>query len=155
MKKVLSIVLSMMLVCTMFACAAETTEEAATIPAFEVTVVTADGEVTITEATIADLEVVNKDVVKSSKSGETTNNWTGVNLMDALAEVGVESFTTLSVEASDGYAADYDLEMAEATLIAYLMDGEELGEDGPVNTVIDGGSASAWMKNFTKVTVVE
>ncbi len=154
MKKLAALVLSLMLVLSMLGCGSESgSTEGASIPEFTVTVVTADGEVAITNETIADLEVKNADILKTSQKGDSTSNWTGVSLVEALEAVGVTEFAGLSVEASDGYAADYTVEMAEAAWIAYECDGEELGEDGPVQTVIEGESGSNWMKNLTVITV--
>ena len=130
----------------------EATEEVA-IPEFSVKVVTADGEKEITQETIADLAVQNADITKMSKKGEKVNNWTGVLLSEALAAVEVTEFEGLTVEASDGYTADYTKEMADAAWIAYECDGELLGDHGPVQTVLDGESGNTWMKNLTVITV--
>ncbi len=155
MKKLVVLVLSMMLVLAMVGCTSEKQEDdsAVAIPEFEVTVVTADGEVAITNETIADLEVKNADILKTSQKGDSTSNWTGVSLVDALDAVGVTEFTSLSIEASDGYAVEYTVDMANAAWIAYACDGAELGEDGPVQTVVDGESGNNWMKNLTVITV--
>ncbi len=152
MKKLAGLLLSMMLVLSMVGCAEEK-KEVVVIPEFEVVVVTADADISITNETIADLDVKNADILKTSKKGDSTNNWTGVSLVEVLEKVGVTDFTTLTVEASDGYSADYTVDMANAAWIAYACDGEGLGEDGPVQTVIDGESGNTWMKNLTVITV--
>ena len=133
---------------------AEEADAAVEIPAFEVKVVTADGEQMLTNESIAGLEIVNKDIVKQAKSGEKTSNWTGVSFLDALATVGVTEFETITIEATDGYAVDYTADIAEIALLTYERDGVALGEeDGPTNTVVEGQKANLWMKNIAVITV--
>lgn len=133
---------------------AEEAEAAVEIPAFEVKVVTADGEQMLTNESIAGLEIVNKDIVKQAKNGEKTSNWTGVSFLEALATVGVTEFETITIEATDGYAVDYTADIAEIALLTYERDGVALGEeDGPTNTVVEGQKANLWMKNIAVITV--
>ncbi len=157
MKKFRMAALAAMLVVSLMGCGAkeESKEEKkeVAIPEFSVEVVTADETTTITNETIADLTVVNKDLVKKAKQGDKTNNWSGVSLMDALKEVGVTEAVALTIEATDGYAVDYTAEITEKALLTFEKDGEALGEDGPTNTVVEGEAANLWMKNVAKITV--
>lgn len=128
-------------------------ENAVSIPAFELVVVTEEAEVVVDESMIEGLAITEAELLKTSQKGDTTSTWTGCDLMEVLSIAGVTEFTTLSVEASDGYAQEYTYDMAQKTMLAFYENGELLGEDGPLNTVIEGESGSIWMKNLTKIIV--
>ncbi|KKH59837.1 hypothetical protein DU75_07725 [Methanosarcina mazei] len=73
-----------------------------------------------------------------------------------LESAGVEDFTTVAVEAADGYSKEYtpDLVNTDKTILGTTVDGQKLGsEDGPVQLVIDGQSANMWIKNVAKIKV--
>ncbi|MFI3175228.1 MAG: molybdopterin-dependent oxidoreductase [Bacillota bacterium] len=133
--------------------AEEVATEGAELPTFSVGVVTADGEMELTEESFAGLDVVEKEVLKTSQKGDETNTWTGVDFMSALATLGITEFETVSVEATDGYAQEYTMEIAGKAMLAYAKDGAGLGEDGPINTVVDGESGNMWMKNLSKIVI--
>lgn len=153
-KNLLTLTLAVLMIVGVTACASLAEDEKkGLVPEFSVTVVTADGEKTLTDETIVDVAVVEKELVKSTKKGEYTNTWTGVALNDALKALDITEFTKLTVEASDGYSQEYTSEMVDSAILAYRCDGELLGEDGPVETVIDGQSGNLWMKNLVKITV--
>ena len=153
MRKFKMAALAAVLVVSLMGCGTKEEKPEVAIPEFSVEVVTAEETTTITNETIEDLTIVNKDIVKKAKKGDKTNNWSGVSLVEALKEVGVTDAAELTIEATDGYAVDYTAEITEKALLTFERDGEPLGEDGPTNTVVEGESAKMWMKNIAKITV--
>jgi len=59
---------------------------------------------------------------------------------------------------SDGYSKEFDRETIDdsGTILGLRLDGEELDEeDGPVQLVISSESAGSWIKNVTKIVIIE
>ncbi len=152
MKKI-ALLLTMVMSLSLVACGAEKETAEVAVPEFSITVVTVDGEQTLDQSMVADLAVSEAEILKTSKKGDTTSTWTGFDFTDALDLVGVTEYTTITVEATDGYAQEYTADVADAAMLVYLENGELLGEDGPLNTVIEGQSGNMWMKNLAKVIV--
>lgn len=97
-----------------------------------------------------------KATMKKKDGSEVEQSWTGVLLSKVLESAGVEDFTTVAVEAADGYSKEYtpDLVNTDKTILGTTVDGQKLGsEDGPVQLVIDGQSANMWIKNVAKIKV--
>lgn len=134
-------------------CTTGTADTQGAIPDFSLIIVTSQGETTIDQATVSSLAVLEEEVVLASSNGESTSTWAGFTLVDVLALAGVTEFTTLSIEASDGYAQQYSYDIAAKALVTYLENGEALGDNGPLNTVVPGEFGNLWMKNLAKITV--
>jgi DMSO/TMAO reductase YedYZ molybdopterin-dependent catalytic subunit len=114
------------------------------------------------------VEFTNEDALKigpvevtiAEKDKDTTKEaelWTGVLLKDILEYAGVTEFSVVSVEASDGYAREYepDLVNSEGTALGWSRNGELLGEeDGFVKLVVDGKGKNWQIKQVAKIVVI-
>jgi DMSO/TMAO reductase YedYZ molybdopterin-dependent catalytic subunit len=100
------------------------------------------------------------EVTIAEKDKDTTKEaelWTGVLLKDILEYVGVKEFSVVSVEASDGYAREYepDIVNSEGTALGWSRNGELLGEeDGFVKLVVDGKGKNWQIKQVAKIVVI-
>ncbi|NLZ93979.1 MAG: molybdopterin-dependent oxidoreductase [Firmicutes bacterium] len=116
-----------------------------------------DEPITFTDLDAAKLTQKDVEAVKTKKDGtEIKENWQGVSLKDVLDAVGAIDYQGVTVEAADGYAKDYTLEIInrEETILGLVRDGEELGEeDGPVQMVPAGESGNMYIKNLAKIIV--
>ncbi len=100
--------------------------------------------------TSIDAEKVGMVAIKATmkkKDGTTKEQeWEGISLKEALKYLGVEEFSTVVVEASDGYSKEYTPELVniEGTILGLKVDGNEIDEeDGPLQLVVDG-KGSNW-----------
>jgi DMSO/TMAO reductase YedYZ molybdopterin-dependent catalytic subunit len=114
------------------------------------------------------IEFTNEDALKigpvevtiAEKDKDTTKEeeqWTGVLLKDILEYAGVTEFSVVSVEASDGYAKEYepDIVNSEGTALGWSRNGELLGEeDGFVKLVVDGKGKNWQIKKVAKIVVI-
>jgi DMSO/TMAO reductase YedYZ molybdopterin-dependent catalytic subunit len=151
MKKINLILTAVIILFCLTACSQTTVEDK--LPDFKVEVT---GAVTyqITNSDCSDLKTVEREILLKSKKGEETNKWKGVLLKDVLTKAGVKEFKSIKVEASDGYSKEYTSDLVdENAIFAFFKDGKALGEDGPVEVVIDGQSGNVWVKNVSKITV--
>lgn len=126
------------------------------IPEFSVEIIGAEADV-FTNVEAADFEIVEFEAVKTKKDGtEETNVFKGIALKDVLAFAGVTEYTSVTVEASDGYGQDYTPEIVEGeTILAFYQDGELLSKAGPIQLVPKGQSGNMWIKQFCKITINE
>ncbi len=134
----------------------EENEEASAVemPEFSIEIVGAEKD-TFTKADAADFEIVEFDALKTSKSGESKEqHFKGMRLKDMLDYAGAADYTSVKVEAPDGYTQEYTKEMVEAnTILCYERDGELLGNSGPIMIVLKEQTSNFWMKNFNKITI--
>lgn len=92
---------------------------------------------------------------EKEKDGEVTpEDWTGYPLVDILEWLHVESYSSLTVVASDGYsveipAADID----DETIIAITKNGQALDSDNVVQLVQNTQFATTWVKGLAKIIV--
>lgn len=124
------------------------------IPEFTIEIVGGDVEA-FTNADAANFDLVEFDAVKTSKDGsEETNHWVGVALKDVLAFAGVTEYTSLTVEAADGYAQEYTADIVEGdTILGFFRDGELLKNSGPIQLVAKDQPSNMWVKQFSKLTI--
>lgn len=177
MKRVLTILMVVVLMFSLAACGGNDVEEpdaepqeseavepedsegdgetsAVEMPEFTIEIVGAEKD-TFTNADAADFEIVEFDALKTSKSGESKEqHFKGMRLKDMLDFAGVTEYTSVTVEAPDGYTQEYTKEMVEAnTILCYERDGELLNNSGPIMTVLKEQTSNFWMKNFSKITI--
>ncbi len=128
--------------------------ESVELPEFSIAIEGA--EVTaFTNADATDFELVEIEAVQTKKDGsEETNLWTGIALKDVLAFAGVSEYTSLTIEASDGYAQEYTPDIAEGeTILALYKNGELIGDTGSVQLVPKGQPGNMWIKELSKITI--
>ncbi len=151
MKRISTILTAVLILFCLTACSQATKEEK--LPDFKVEVT---GAVTyqLTNDDCSDLKIVEKEILLKSKKGEETNKWKGILLKDVLDKAGVKDFKSIKVEANDGYSKEYTADLInDKAIFALFKDGETLGENGPVEVVIDGQSGNNWVKCVSKITV--
>ena len=152
-RKLLAAVLMIIMVAAMLiACAPkEETSWAITIEGAE--------KAEFTSADYAKLSKVSVDTVLSTKDGTTKEQtWEGVTLKDVIEYIGAGDYTSVTMEASDGYAQDYTVELVEdsMTVLGTKVNGEILGEeDGYIQSVAGSQPGNMWIKMLTKITVNE
>jgi DMSO/TMAO reductase YedYZ molybdopterin-dependent catalytic subunit len=106
------------------------------------------------------LEIGPVEVAIAEKDKDTTKEeelWTGVLLKDILEFAGATEYSVVSVEASDGYAREYepDLVNSEGTALGWSCNGELLGEeDGFVKLVVDGKGKNWQIKQVARIVVI-
>ncbi|RBP59673.1 molybdopterin-dependent oxidoreductase-like protein [Alkalibaculum bacchi] len=127
-------------------------------PTFTIAIEAGEESIEITEKNIGEIKEINLTAMIISKKGEETNEYTGMLLKDVLAYANVGEYTSLELEAIDGYVVEYTKEMAESdgTILAYIVDGEVLGEEaGPIQSLIDGDPAKNSVKQLAKIRVIK
>ncbi len=156
-KKLLTAVLiTMMVVSALAACAPAPaqTEQAA----WSVEVKGAEKDA-FTSADYAKLDPVTIDTVLKTKDGTQADEaWQGVLLKDVLNELGVKDYTSITLEASDGYAKDYtpDIVNDDQTILGTVVNGKALTqEDGYVCAVPASQPGNMRVKLLVKITVNE
>ncbi len=115
-----------------------------------------EGVEEFTNIDAAKLEMIEIDVVHKRKDVETPQSWTGILLRDVMEHLGVADFSTVIVEAGDGFAAEYTPEIVNAddSILGFLLDGEELDEESaPARTVIGTRGPRYWVRNVAKIVV--
>lgn len=129
----------------------------AAIGDWTVAIVGVDGITEIKSSDAAKLEPVTLEATIKNKKGETkTNEYTGVKLKDILDSIGVKEFQSITIEAGDGFTSEYDKTLAvnDDTILAWAKDGEALGENsGPVQMVPVQGTGNQFVKNTTKIII--
>lgn len=118
----------------------------------------ADKEV-FTSEDYAKLNQVTINTVLKTKDGtKTEETWQGVLLKDVLEESGVDSYASVTLEASDGYAKDYtpDIVNDDQTILGTVVNGKALTqEDGYVCAVPASQPGNMRVKFLAKITVNE
>lgn len=156
-KQIVILWVIILLVVVSAGCGAKPTANAAEIPAFSIAIEGVDGITAFTEKDAAKLTITELDTAVTNKKGETTTaKYTGVLLKDLLGAIGVTELSTLKLEASDGYASEYDstLAFADDVIVGWLKDGEPL-EGGAINILPANGSGNQQVKSAVKLTVVK
>ncbi len=158
MRKVISMLLLITLVVSLAGCAPQQT--ALQEPAWVITIDGVEGD--SVEFTDLDVEKVGTvditAVLQKSDGSETEQQWVGVALKQVLEYAGAGEFSTVVVEARDGYSREYTPEMVErdGTILGLKVDGKELeGDAAPVQLVVQGESAKWWIKNVVRIEVVK
>jgi len=125
----------------------------AKVAAFTITIDGVEGKTQLTQADVASLPVVEKTIKMTKKDGsETGGVFKGYALKDVLGALGVTEYTSINMEAADGYAKSYDKVTVEAedSLLTTSLDGKEL-----VSVVAGSMGSSAWIKDITKMSVIK
>jgi DMSO/TMAO reductase YedYZ molybdopterin-dependent catalytic subunit len=102
--------------------------------------------------------VVLDEVVKTTRSGDSTHSYEGVLLSDLFALAGVDSAAeTLTATASDGYSASIPLaDLGSDAMVALKDDGEWLAEadpESPIELVVPGLPANQWISMLVSLTL--
>ena len=124
-----------------------------------VVTIEADGETfEFSDLDAADMTAVDVETNRTTRDGDPLDQiWTGVALKDVLEAKGVTEYNSAIVEASDGYSQEYSLEVInrDKTIIAWLLDGEEMSEDdgGPVQMIPKGETSNMFIKNLEKIII--
>ncbi|WZL72378.1 molybdopterin-dependent oxidoreductase [Clostridiaceae bacterium 35-E11] len=95
-------------------------------------------------------------ILKKKDGSETEQNWKGYALKEVLGAYGVKEFSTVVVEAEDGYAKEYTPELvnSEGTILGTVLDGKPLDKaDNKVQLVVKDASGNMWIKNVAKIIV--
>ena len=103
--------------------------------------------------------MVTIEATKEKEDGSKINeSWEGMLVSEVLKAAGFDEYTTVAVEASDGYAKEFDKATIDdsGTIFGLKLDGEDIEEeDGPMQLVASSMSGSFWIKNVAKVIIVE
>lgn len=150
-KTIVFLVLIALLVVMLFTACGEKIE-----PEWSVEVSGAENAV-FTSADYKALEKVEIEAVLKQKDGsETSQKWTGVLFSDLVDAIGAGEYTSVTIEAGDGYAKDYtpDIIDDEMTILGTVLDGEELGEDdGFVQAVAGNQPGNMWIRDVVRIKV--
>jgi len=148
------LVVLMVIALLLTGCAAPMPEE--TPKVWHLTVVGGAGS---KEFSLEDIKALpSKEVQFESKETGTLNTYKGVVLAHLLDAAGVNtsSFQSIDVEASDGFLATFDRELAlaEDVVLVYEMDGGPLpSEMGRVRVLAPGQATKFQVKFVTRITV--
>ncbi len=116
-------------------------------------------ELTVEYAELASMDTVFlEDVLKVTKSGESTHSFEGVLLSELFDLAGVDpAAQTMTATASDGYSAEISLaDLGSEAMVALKVDGEWLAEtdpESPIQLVVPGLPASQWISMLTSITL--
>ena len=156
MKKNIFVILVLVLAALMLAACAQDNAKPDTSAEWTIAVEGAEKDA-FTSVDYAALDMVKVDAVLKTKDGSETNqSWEGVLLKDVLAALGVKDYSSVTMEASDGYAKDYTPDMVndQNTILGTVLDGESLGEqDGFVQAVAGSHPGNMWIKSLVKIKV--
>jgi DMSO/TMAO reductase YedYZ molybdopterin-dependent catalytic subunit len=118
-----------------------------------------DTESTFQFADLAKMDLVTlEDVVKQTRSGESTHSFEGVLLSSLLESAGADSAAEgITATAADGYAATFAMtDLPADAMVALKMDGEWMAEadpESPVELVLPGLPANQWVSQLVSITV--
>jgi hypothetical protein len=157
LNRTLAFVVALLLAVASFAaCSAQPTANNAAAPEWKITIAGAD-KAEFTSVDYDKLTKVTIDAVQKKKDGsEQQQKWEGVLLKDVLNSLGITSYTSITLSASDDYSKDYTPEIANdpKTIIGTVMNGKALGKDGGfVEAVAASQAGNMWIKNLAKITV--
>jgi len=169
MKKTLLSILAMVLLMSLIGCTpsdlsgapepdpAPVTAQPSAEPDWIITVLGLAEQVTISSE---DVDTIGIDTVtiamKDKDSTGPEEEWSGLQLVKVLEYLGVDTYTTVAVEAADGYSREYTPDIAEneGTLLGLKINGEALDDTrGPVQLVVDGKGSNWWIKQVVKLTI--
>lgn len=108
-----------------------------------------------TQDDAVDLEYVTKDVQKTTKDGTMKDHqYSGYQVDALLKAAGITDYSSVTVEAADGYAGEITAEQAQldTTLFGLAKTDEELTTDEIPTLVVDGEGSNIWVKGIVKVT---
>ena len=115
--------------------------------------------VEFTNVDASGIEMVAIEAVKEKKDGsKTEQSWEGIPVSEVLKAAGFNDYTTVAVEAADGYSKEFDRAAIDdsGTIFGLKLDGEDIDEeDGPMQLVASSMSGSFWIKNVAKVIIIK
>ncbi|MFZ5969093.1 MAG: molybdopterin-dependent oxidoreductase [Bacillota bacterium] len=161
MKRGIQIIgICLMLIFVMAACSSPAVKQQEAQPTWKIAIqLTGDKTIEFTDLNVAAIGTADIKATLKKKDGTAKEQqWTGVALSKVLEHVGVKSYSTVVVEAADGYNKEYtpDLVDSPGTVLAVAADGTPLdAESGPVQLVVDGKGGNWWIKQVAKITVNE
>lgn len=100
------------------------------------------------------------EIAAAEKDGDDLKDehiWTGILLFDFLDYIGVEEFSVISIEASDGYTVELEPGRIDetGTGFGWMVDGEVLDEErGPLQFVNHNRGPKHWVKQVANVTII-
>jgi len=163
---VLALMLSLVLVFS--GCSAQKAEESSTpapadtaksdVPTCKLEVINGSSTVTLTEKELSAIESVTLKATQTKKDGTSVEyEYVGLPLAKVLEAAGVSEFKSVTATADDAYASEYTPEMvkAEGSIVAYMRDGEVLGDSGPLMTMLRDETSSTWCKKLVKLSVTQ
>lgn len=113
--------------------------------------------VELTNLDMDEVGTVDIEATMRKKDGtEEENKWSGMPLKEVLEFAKISEYSTVEIEAEDGFSVVYDKEIVESdgTILAVEVDGKKLDEkSGPVQAVVDGEGAKLWVRQVSKVKV--
>lgn len=136
------------------------TQASATEAEWSITIKDASGKaVEFDNEDAGNLEMVEVDATLEKKDGSTIEeNWKGTPLADVLESAGIDDYTRVSVQASDGYSQEYEASAVDdpGTILGFFQDGKEVSPDeGLVQLVVPSMAGKYWIKNVAVIEVIE
>lgn len=127
-------------------------------PEWKIAIETPDEKtVELTNLDMDEVGTVDIEATMRKKDGtEEENKWSGMPLKEILEFAKASEYSTVEIEAEDGFSVVYDKEIVESdgTILAVEVDGKKLDEkSGPVQAVVDGEGAKLWVRQVSKVKV--
>ncbi|WP_432402575.1 hypothetical protein [Wukongibacter sp. M2B1] len=95
-------------------------------------------------------------ILKKKDGSETEQAWKGYGIKEVLDYVKAGEYSSIVVEAGDGYSKEYtkDLIEREGTILGVILDGKALEEDNNrVQLVVQGEPGNLWIKDVAKIIV--
>lgn len=159
-KRLMGILLILTLVVTVFAgCSGK--EEASSKEANWTVSVEGIGDEAISFTDISAQEISTKEieaVMKKKDGSEQEQTWKGYGLKEVLDYLNAGEYTSVVVEAADGYSKELtkDLADSEGTILGVMVDGKALEEDdNRIQLVIKGKGSNWWIKGVAKIKVIK
>lgn len=127
-------------------------------PEWKIAIETPDEKtVELTNLDMDEVGTVDIEATMRKKDGtEEENKWSGMPLKEILEFAKASEYSTVEIEAEDGFSVVYDKEIIESdgTILAVEVDGKKLDEkSGPVQAVVDGKGAKLWVRQVSKIKV--
>lgn len=138
----------------------EETEEAEVVGEWSFTVEVIGGDTyEITNEVAKEIGPVN--IMAAEKDGDDVSEereWTGILLTDLVEYVGVDEYLVVAIEGADGESRELEADRLdeERTGFGWMVDGEELDEEaGPIQLINHHRGPKWWIKDVTKVTIIQ
>lgn len=150
-KRIIIGLLATLMIFTLFGCTTKVTVSNEEV-SWKIEVIGAESKL-ITDVQCKNLELVEFTADLKKKDGSIKSQvWKGYKLADVLNLINVEDYTTITVEADDGYNVEYTPEIVEdpETIVGIERDGEERSQ--PM-MVAKNQRGNFWIKNTVKLTV--
>jgi len=95
-------------------------------------------------------------ILKKKDGSEKEQSWKGYGIKEVLNYVNAGEYSSIVVEAGDGYSKDYTKELVESEgiILGVMVDGKALEkEDNKVQLVVKGKPGNWWIKGVAKIIV--